>query len=85
MGRIPGVAHEPARQARSDAAGAADERALTPDEFNAAVVAVTNAFGDPTRREIYLAVRDAPRGSRPPTWPSGSRCTRTWPVTTWRS
>jgi len=56
------VAHEPARQARSDAAGAADERALTPDEFNAAVVAVTNAFGDPTRREIYLAVRDAPEG-----------------------
>jgi predicted ArsR family transcriptional regulator len=35
---------------------------LTPDEFNAAVVAVTNAFGDPTRREIYLFVRDTPGG-----------------------
>jgi predicted ArsR family transcriptional regulator len=32
---------------------------LTPDQFNAAVTAVTNAFGDPTRREIYLFVRDA--------------------------
>jgi predicted ArsR family transcriptional regulator len=34
------------------------DRPLTPDEFNAAVAAVTNAFGDPTRREIYLFVRD---------------------------
>lgn len=34
------------------------ERALSADEFNAAVAAVTNAFGDPTRREIYLYVRD---------------------------
>ena len=56
------MAHEPAPQARSEAPGAAEERALTPDEFNAAVAAVTNAFGDPTRREIYLAVRDAPDG-----------------------
>jgi predicted ArsR family transcriptional regulator len=37
---------------------AATERPLTSDEFNAAVAAVTNAFGDPTRREIYLFVRD---------------------------
>ena len=34
------------------------ERSLTADEFNAAVAAVTNAFGDPTRREIYLFVRE---------------------------
>src|SRR5262249_58318897 len=34
------------------------DRPLTSDEFNAAVAAVTNAFGDPTRREIYLYVRD---------------------------
>lgn len=33
--------------------------ALDDDEFNAAVVAVTNAFGDPTRREAYLLVRHA--------------------------
>jgi predicted ArsR family transcriptional regulator len=30
---------------------------LTPDEFGAAVAAVTTAFGDPTRREIYLFAR----------------------------
>jgi len=37
---------------------APSDRPLTSDEFNAAVAAVTNAFGDPTRREIYLFVRD---------------------------
>jgi predicted ArsR family transcriptional regulator len=35
-----------------------DDRPLSADDFNAAVAAVTNAFGDPTRREIYLSVRD---------------------------
>src|SRR5919109_5292130 len=30
---------------------------LSADEFSAAVSAVTNAFGDPTRRDIYLFVR----------------------------
>ncbi len=36
---------------------------LTADEFTAAVSAVTNAFGDPTRRGIYLFARNAgPRG-----------------------
>src|SRR4051794_15221108 len=35
---------------------------LTADEFGAAVAAVTSAFGDPTRREIYLFVRSAPNG-----------------------
>ncbi len=39
---------------------------LTPDEFSAAVSAVTNAFGDPTRRDIYLFVRGAPTGARAP-------------------
>jgi predicted ArsR family transcriptional regulator len=42
--------------------GSAPERPLSADEFNAAVTAVTNAFGDPTRREIYLLVRDTPGG-----------------------
>ena len=37
---------------------------LTPDEFSAAVSAVTNAFGDPTRRDIYLFVKSAPQGAR---------------------
>lgn len=35
---------------------------LTPEEFAAAVAAVTSAFGDPTRREIYLFVRSRPSG-----------------------
>ncbi len=32
------------------------------DEFAAAVSAVTSAFGDPTRRDIYLYARDADEG-----------------------
>jgi predicted ArsR family transcriptional regulator len=35
---------------------------LTPDEFAAAVVSVTTAFGDPTRRDIYLFARASPEG-----------------------
>jgi predicted ArsR family transcriptional regulator len=35
---------------------------LSPDEFAAAVIAVTSAFGDPTRRDIYLFVRSSPAG-----------------------
>jgi predicted ArsR family transcriptional regulator len=33
------------------------ERSLTPTEFSSAVTAITSAFGDPTRRQIYLFVR----------------------------
>src|SRR3989442_15569252 len=35
---------------------------LSPTEFSSAVTAITSAFGDPTRRDIYLFVRDAHRG-----------------------
>ncbi len=35
---------------------------LDADEFSAAVTAVTTAFGDPTRRDIYLVIRDATEG-----------------------
>src|SRR5258708_6201632 len=35
---------------------------LSPTEFSSAVTAITSAFGDPTRRAIYLFVRDADRG-----------------------
>ena len=35
---------------------------LTPEEFAAGVAAATAAFGDPTRREIYLLARDRDRG-----------------------
>lgn len=40
---------------------------LTPTEFSSAVTAITSAFGDPTRREIYLFVheRSAPIDDRP--------------------
>ena len=34
-----------------------DGAPLTPAEFGAAVTAITNAFGDPTRRDIYLYAR----------------------------
>ena len=37
---------------------------LSADEFSAAVSAVTSAFGDPTRRDIYLFVRTAPAGAK---------------------
>ncbi len=36
---------------------------LTDAEFSAAVVAVTSAFGDPTRRRIYLYVREQAAGA----------------------
>ena len=35
---------------------------LSPTEFSSAVTAITSAFGDPTRRDIYLFVRDADHG-----------------------
>jgi predicted ArsR family transcriptional regulator len=38
------------------------ERTLDDGEFAAAVAAVTNAFGDPTRRDIYLFARETEDG-----------------------
>jgi predicted ArsR family transcriptional regulator len=38
------------------------ERPLTDDEFAAEVIAVTSAFGDPTRRQIYLLARELDEG-----------------------
>ncbi len=40
---------------------------LTPTEFSSAVTAITSAFGDPTRREIYLFVHEqsTPADDRP--------------------
>ena len=35
-----------------------DKPPLTPTEFASAVTAITGAFGDPTRRDIYLFVRE---------------------------
>ena len=39
-----------------------DQAPLTPTEFASAVTAITGAFGDPTRRDIYLHVRELPEG-----------------------
>ncbi len=35
-----------------------EQSALTPTEFSSVVTAITSAFGDPTRREIYLFARE---------------------------
>lgn len=35
---------------------------LTPTEFSSAVTAITSAFGDPTRREIYLFIHEQGEG-----------------------
>ena len=40
-----------------------DKPPLTPTEFASAVTAITGAFGDPTRREIYLFVREKSSGA----------------------
>lgn len=37
-------------------------RPLSRTEFSSAVTAITSAFGDPTRRDIYLFARDTPHG-----------------------
>lgn len=37
--------------------------ALSPTEFASAVTAITSAFGDPTRREIYLFVHESSTGA----------------------
>ena len=39
-----------------------DREPLSGDEFSAAVTSLANAFGDPTRREIYLHLREAGSG-----------------------
>jgi predicted ArsR family transcriptional regulator len=49
----------PASRSRSAGPGSS---ALTPTDFASAVTAITSAFGDPTRREIYLFARDTDGG-----------------------
>jgi predicted ArsR family transcriptional regulator len=39
-----------------------DQATLTPTEFSSVVTAITSAFGDPTRREIYLMSRSSDDG-----------------------
>src|SRR6516164_11342620 len=54
IGRIPGVDGYP----QQPHPAGSDATPLTDSEFSAAVVAVTTAFGDPTRRQIYLFARE---------------------------
>jgi predicted ArsR family transcriptional regulator len=42
---------------------ASEGKRLTGSEFSAMVSAVTSAFGDPTRRQVYLYVRDSVPGA----------------------
>jgi predicted ArsR family transcriptional regulator len=44
---------------------------LTPTEFSSAVTAITSAFGDPTRREIYLFVHERSEAADDDAEPSG--------------
>ena len=39
-----------------------DGGTLSPTEFSSVVTAITSAFGDPTRREIYLSARSSEQG-----------------------
>ena len=38
------------------------EAPLSPTDFASAVTAITSAFGDPTRRDIYLFAHEHPDG-----------------------
>jgi len=44
---------------------------LTPTEFSSAVTAITSAFGDPTRREIYLFVHERSEATNGDAAPTG--------------
>jgi predicted ArsR family transcriptional regulator len=61
-GRTPAASSTPAPTAGATPGASNAGRALTGDEFSAAVAAVTSAFGDPTRRDIFLFVRGADDG-----------------------
>lgn len=71
VGRIPVVGSKAeSADARSEAevaaygsaASSSAEQPLTDTQFSAAVAAVTSAFGDPTRRQIYLFAREHHEG-----------------------
>src|SRR5882762_10052516 len=44
------------------AGDAPSSSSLRPEEFSSAVTAITSAFGDPTRRQIYLFAREREDG-----------------------
>jgi predicted ArsR family transcriptional regulator len=57
-----GVDGHVTRQLLPRAPGSLIDRPPTDEEFAAEVIAVTSAFGDPTRRQIYLFARESDRG-----------------------
>lgn len=61
-GRIEVAPSVDPREVGTDVPESPAERILDPEEFTALVSAVTNAFGDPTRRQIYLFARESPEG-----------------------
>jgi predicted ArsR family transcriptional regulator len=54
----------PVGSAKPGTEASAEHPVFSAEEFAAAVVAVTSAFGDPTRRDIYLFARTAAEGVR---------------------
>src|SRR5882757_1952207 len=57
VGRTPVRSPEPVDVRKKPA-----ESGFSADEFSASVSALANAFGDPTRREIYLFLREGSAG-----------------------
>ena len=58
----PAERSAPSHEAPQGRGSPMGERPLSGTEFSAVVAAVTSAFGDPTRRQVYLYVREAPAG-----------------------
>ena len=59
---MDGLSSPPQRSGTEPAPRSGTQPGLTAEEFTAGVAAATAAFGDPTRREIYLFAREQERG-----------------------
>ena len=53
---------QPTRELADAAIAETVTASLSPTEFASVVTAITSAFGDPTRRDIYLYAHEVPRG-----------------------
>ena len=63
VGTLPTVgtrATSDKQAAATMAGGSADTSGAADDQFSAAITALSSAFGDPTRRSIYLFLRNSP-------------------------
>ena len=59
---MDGLSSPPQRSGTEPAPRSGTQPGLTAEEFTAGVAAANAAFGDPTRREIYLFAREQERG-----------------------